>query len=320
MMRCTFLFVGAAAFLGCGELPAPERPDPDEFAVPENPTTPDPGVGVGEGRPPVVPLLDSMPAETGFLIVPLSGVTGPLAAVVVEGGAGTGFTDADSTGRFCIDVALRAEETQTLSVYAQDEQGRASESTEVVITHDPSMSPEPVELTPEELIESVVEAGVTQVYADAIPDGGSLAHLVDNDPSTILEIGVSRLAIDLGARFDLTEIEVVFPDRFGEGNDEYATRYVVSTSELDQSSVPTAWTAYRTVDGIGGGLGDGGSDLFTVEPTVSARWIALELQENAKSFDLFEPFRIADVRARARFIEVPEPDPQPQAPRCAESL
>lgn len=320
MTRFVFLIAAATAFAGCGELPAPERPSPNEFLPPEEPQEPTPGVGVGEGRPPAVPALDAMPTETGYLTVPVGGETDPLAAVVVEGGDGTSFADADSTGRFCIDVALRAGQTQTLSVYAQDAEGRVSDATEVEITHDPSMSPEPIVVTPEETVESVVEPGVTQVYADAVPDGGSLAYLVDNDPSTVLEIDAARIAIDLGARFDLIEIEVLFPDQFGDGEDEYSTRYVVSTSELEHSGVPTTWTEYRVVESMGGGIGDGGSDLFSLDPPLSARWIAVELQENAKGFDLFEPFRVADIRAKARFIETPEPDPQPQAPRCAESL
>jgi hypothetical protein len=308
----TRALVVALVLVGCGELGEPERPG----AGKTHPklTEPDPD----DTTPPGAPSLEALPARYGYESLPIHGFAEPGSTVFVEGGKAPVATDTDISGGFCVDVPLRPQATQILEVFAQDSAGLTSDPASVTITHDPSlMPPEPEEPPVVDLARGHAP------LSDSTPKEGVLTALTDNNPTTSVLMPESTVWIDLGDVFDITSMEVVFPDSLGDGDDTFATEYVLLSTELDSPSMPPShddpdWSVLVWVyDGSGMAAGDGGSDYFVAtSAAIPMRYFAVHLIENNKT-DWFgsENIRVSELHVSG---SVPGDEGQnPLEPTCA---
>ncbi|MEO1170935.1 MAG: discoidin domain-containing protein [Myxococcota bacterium] len=293
MKRCLWLLLLCA----CGDLPAPERPDPSEFIPPETDNNNN-REGLSAGVPPAQPILTNVPERTGSLTLAVRGQTDPLSAVVVINGALSAFAESGSGGGFCVDVALRAGETQTLEVSAQNNEGLVSPVTTFTVTHDPTLTEEPIEEEPEDrVLQPAVSPDTTLVYLSRRPNSGSLLDVADDDLATVLVTEPAELTLDLQSVMDVAAIEIEFRDEVGRGSDQYAAKYTVRVSAQDSASPPSAWTELPDTALLG--TRDGGIDRFALETVTNVRWVSFDLIENAVNDFFGEPIAVADVRVDA---------------------
>ncbi|MEM6533296.1 MAG: discoidin domain-containing protein [Myxococcota bacterium] len=316
-MRAVFLVLAASGVMlcACGDLPAPERPDPGEFATPVTDDNSDDREGLSGGVAPARPILNNVPTRTGQLTVAVRGQTDPRAAVVASNDGVTSFAEAGSGGSFCIDVGLRSGQTQQLEIWAQNSDGLVSPITTVTVTHDPLMTDEPI-VEPDPSQGTIVEAvseDTTLVYSSRTVNG-SLNDVIDDDIATVLVTGPGQLSLDLQTVNDVTAIEIEFRDEFGSGSSQYATDYTVLVSGQDSASVPFSWVPVPEAALFG--TRDGGVDRWELEPSIDARWIAFELVENAANDFFGEPIAVADIRVSARMAPGDQL-PNPASPTCA---
>ena len=258
-----------------------------------------------------------MPAKYGYETIPVRGTATPNETVFVEGGKSSVATDAGVDGTFCLDVPLTANVTQTLKVFVQDARGSTSNPAEISVKYDPSLAQNQV---PEQPLVDLAPSA--QASADVTPTAGVFANLADGNPATTVTMPESTLWFDLGDLYDLSTIEISFPDTADQGDDTFATEYQVLVSAEAAPTMPpsyedASWTLlYDIYPDSGLPYGDGGLDKFDLAVPVRARYVAFYLIENNKT-DWFssEEIRVSEINVVGRSIEaLPS---QPQIPTCA---
>ncbi|MBX3273899.1 MAG: hypothetical protein KF729_26780 [Sandaracinaceae bacterium] len=88
---------------------------------------------------PEPPVLDPLPSPTGAEVVRLTGTTEPAAELEVTGGAAAASATADSAGAFAVDVTLRRDAENMISVVARDRTGNEGAPATVSITQDSTL-------------------------------------------------------------------------------------------------------------------------------------------------------------------------------------
>jgi hypothetical protein len=280
-----------------------------------DPTTPP--VKPPDAPPPDAPALSTLPARYGYDTVPIRGRAEAFTTVFVEGGRAPVATDADSSGSFCVDVPLAVDESQTLEVFAQDENGKTSDPTQATIEQDPGLAQYE---TPEQPLVNLAPG--LPAYSNESPKEGLCANVTDGDPTSSVVVPMSYLWVDLGELYDLETIEITFPDELDNGNDEFATEYyVLASAEASPVVPPDAWDdswilVYDVWSESGLEAGDGGADTFVLPTPLRARYVAFYLIENNKT-DWFssESIRVSEIRVDGRSIEALPA--RPLTPTCA---
>ncbi len=296
------LAIALVALFACGELPDPQRP--------EKPLDPQDGGNLPvDDTPPEAPLLEWMPTRYGYASLPLSGYAEAGSTVFVEGGKAPVATDAGVGGEFCVDVPLRESVTQTLMVYAQDARGLTSSAANLTVTHDPTLEHQTNAAEPP-LFD--VAAGKA-VLADEEPKEGTLAAFTDGNDGTSVLLPETMVWIDLGATYRLETVSLVFPAALGNGDDTFATEYMVLASSSASPTVPPDLSSYDwdvlfdVYPGSPEPAGDGGTDVLELPAPHEARFVAIHLIENNKT-DWFssENLRVAEVHVEGRAaVEAP---------------
>ncbi len=315
--------------VACGDLPPPSAPSGPSSTS----GTDGAGSKVGDGKgtqtggntgydlggddPPAAPNVDAVPGRYGYDTIPLRGKASPYLTIFVEGGQAPVATDSDANGDFCIDVPLKPEQQQTLSVYAQNESGATSEAATVHVEQDPTAAEVTVVEPP---VVNIAEGAV--VHTDTTQKDGQLSSLTDGDLSTSVLFKASTIWIDLGATHRVQRIELVFPDSPGVG-DTFATEYMVLSSNVDSPTIPPAdgdygWDlVFDVYPGCDLEAGDGGTDSLVLSPEMQTRYVGIYLIEN-NQIDWFdsENIRLSELRIFGRPLEAPTQVQDP--PSCAD--
>jgi hypothetical protein len=315
----TALTLGMVTLLvaACGELPDPPAPvgTPNGLPVagaydPVNPLD-------QNDPPPAVPTLATLPVNYGYETIPVRGGAVPNETVFVEGGKAPVATDAAVDGRFCVDVPLQVNQTQTLKVFVQDERGVTSAPAEATVNYDPSIAQ--TQVPPQPLVDLAPDV---PIYSDSTPKDGVFENLTDGNPATSVTMSSSTLWLDLGELYVLSTIELLFPDSIDQGDDTFATEYQILASAAANPTTPpscldSTWTLlYDIYPGSGLPYGDGGVEKFALAAPFRARFVAIYLIENNKTDWLSsESIRVSEVKVVGRSAEsLPS---QPQTPTCA---
>ncbi|MCK5690341.1 hypothetical protein KAI87_13775 [Myxococcota bacterium] len=333
----SLLALGFSAMVGCGDLPDPvapglvdhcecdagatscqypncENPDCGDASCEDNPNL--------DEIPPDAPNVATVPANYGYLTIPMRGQAEAYSTIFIEGGKGPVASDADSSGHFCIDVGLHADMPHTLQVFAQDASGNTSDSTDLVVRQDSSLAQ--VEVPDQPLVDVAPGA---DIYSDVSPYSGLLSDFNDENPTTWLEVDEAVIWLDLGVIYDIERIELTFPGETGvdgEHLETEATEYEILASADTSPVFPPdrydySWTlAYDVFAGSGLPGGDGGVDTFEMpaDAPIRARYVAVYLIEDGNwDYGTPEDIRIAEISIMGRSIE--ELAPVPMTPTCA---
>lgn len=93
---------------------------------------------------PSKPSLAALPSPTNRLTIAVAGTTEASARVVVTGGSATSSGHADGNGRFSVPVTLVTDQSNTLSVTAQDRAGNVSNASTATVVHSSDLGDAPV--------------------------------------------------------------------------------------------------------------------------------------------------------------------------------
>jgi hypothetical protein len=308
---------------GCGlpdDAPPKQQVKPDSGVAPETDS--------GGSRSPQMqkPAVDAVPNSICGDSVPLQGSAPAGSSVFVMGGLATSgiATDAHpTTGRFCLDVPLKKNSSNTLEVRAQDPKLGMSDAVTVVVTHSTCKDDAPV-VPPEEQKSRNVALGI-KGSSSKTPEEGNEGFLTDGKTSQSVVYtqdlwswggGDANIwvRIKLEKLTELEKIVVRWRDSNGSGS-SYGGRYKVIVSPMSDPGDPNIKNGYWTeVGNIT--EGDGGTDSFDLKaqkPVVQQ--VALWLQKDG-STNWQESFAISELEV----WDAPKkstPTPTPQANTCA---
>jgi hypothetical protein len=175
--------------------------DPATTTIVHNPTLPlDP------------PLLDALPAATPEASITVAGESDPNVSISVTGGAEPAMGTADAEGRFAVDVDLRPNAENVLSVFAVvPATGLSSPPSPIVVVHD-DITPDPPALDPQA---SPTGAATVRITGLSEPRAGiAIMGGASDVMGTADDAGAFSVDVDLTADTD-NELSVVAMDLAG---------------------------------------------------------------------------------------------------------
>jgi hypothetical protein len=274
-IRRSLLVVTLASFTAaCGMVEDPPGGKVPSTLQPDSgiPSTNEAGVGPTLQKPAVDPLPNTVCSDT----VPVQGSAVPGTSVFVMGGLSTSgiATDAHpTTGRFCLDVPLKKNGSNTLEVRAQDPTLGLSEAVTVVVSHSSCKGDAPV-VPPEEEKSENVALGI-KGKSSQTPNLGNEGFLTDGKSSTVMELHVASdwycpvcdvaawTSIKLEKLTEVEKIVVKWRDSSGNGT-AYGKKYKVLVSSMSDPGDPSITNGYWTAVGEAS-EGDGGIDSYDLK-------------------------------------------------------
>jgi hypothetical protein len=300
-MKTTLVCVFAIAVAACGDLPEPSIPSGSS----QNQTT-TPSTQKAIPDPPTVSLATSTTRST----VAVSGRTeaasgGQYLNVTVEGGASLRTTTpADQFGNFCVTIPLNVGQN-TLEITAQRPNGATSDATVKRITYNAATTEEEAAQTATVRAASTVDAALHKVPGSSVA-GDNMQLMTDDDDTTATTFNdYPSLYFDLGAQWQISDIEIVFPGQDGTDNQSYAEGYDLFVSTVASPTRPVdseteGWSMIESVSGASGGNGDGLVDSFSYGTPITARWVAMNVTDN----DIWYSWRVEIASFRVYGVKV----------------
>jgi hypothetical protein len=266
------------------------------------PTSDGGGTSSHEMAPPVP---DPLPPSVCTDSVAVQGTADPGASVIVFGGASSAVsTDAHPvTGRFCLDVPLVKNTTNTLQIRAQDPILGLSQPVTRTVNHSGSCGDDVPDTTPDQPKAKNIALGSTGKSKDT-PEEGNVGFLTDGDAKTFVKFSGGMaftsyggwVYIKLDKVYTVGKIVVKWRDSNGNG-EEYGQGYKVLISPMSDPGDPDLKNGYwTTVADIQNG--DGGTDDFDLKSSKPiAQYVALWLDNdgNGSITDWYDQFAISEI-------------------------
>ncbi|MBW2731247.1 MAG: discoidin domain-containing protein [Deltaproteobacteria bacterium] len=265
----------------------------------------------------------SIPTITCQGEVGVIGSTQPGFNVYATGGASSGITTANSSGRFCLPVSLNRDQLNTINVYATDPQtGHLSAPATLDVTHrsssdcqtpilDGGVAPDPENVA--------LEAEVTSMEP---PKTGMVSALNDGNPSTFAlwesDQWVPFLAYDGWVKLTLkkptaiSKIILRWRDNYSSVEKYFGADYKIMVSLTADAGDPQdggVWTTLKTVK-----AGDGGEDALEYRDNQPmalhiALWLQFDGETGVTSYD--ELFALAEFEVYDTPGSTSQPPPTP---------
>ncbi len=228
-------------------------------------------MGGDAGRMPPKLELDPLPEVTQFASVPLTG-RGPANGTVIIDTPARGSITAmvSAAGTFCVDIPLRPDSENELTLQAIDAMGTYSEMV-TTKTRQMGRPPEPEMVTPEEPKNVGLDATLVATTTDV--EEGDWWALSDGDTSTSVKVSNTRwdddwFSLQLSERANIGSVHVTSV------GDCALSEYYVFLSDTDPPPPATRANGmqWREVAHVRGGTGD---DTLTFDPMI-ARYVGIE--------------------------------------------
>jgi hypothetical protein len=221
------------------------------------------------------------------------------------------------TGRFCLEVTLLPDSSNSVTFTPLDNNGCPGHDTIITITHKTALHHDSGITTP---VNVALKQPITSL--DPPDSGGILQNLNDGDENTFVVFSFydwymtetcdkfSWIRIDLGKVYTVSKLKVRWAPSAG---DEYAQCYTVMLSGQDTVGDPDPSPGNGWVIPSNGAVTNGvaGDQTIVITPQ-SARWAALLLYEDGAS-GLREVFQVAEVEV---WGQDPNAVPPPPPDRC----
>lgn len=288
----------AVALAGCGIEDTEPLTAPDS-GVPATDTGP-----AGQIQPPTP---DPVPSSVCTDTVALQGTAAPGASVIVFGGSTSALsTDANPlTGRFCMDVLLVKDSSNSLQLRAQDPTLGMSDAVTVTVAHSSNCTDDATKPPVEQPKSKNVAIGAPGTSKDSAEEGNA-GFLTDGDSATFVRYAKvchwyssptchfedynGWVYITLDKLYEVDKIVVRWKDSDGDFGKEYKILVSSMSAPGDPDLKNGYWTEVATIKD-----GDGDEDSFDLKSgKILAQHVALWLQNDGATSSS-ENFSIAEL-------------------------
>ncbi len=315
----------ALVAVGCGgvEPPDPYTP-PTGNGVNNDPNKNNNNNNNNNGKKVQKPTVDAQANTACTASIPLTG-RGPIgASILVKGGAGDISTDTHSvTGRFCVDVKLYKNTTNTLKVYALDPQLGLSAPTTISITHTKCNLPTNPNPTPTE--KSKNQALGAKVKSDETPKAGQNTAITDGDATTYAQYTGGWLGwaakrvvmVNLGKLVQVDKIKIKWRHSSSSSTQHYAAEYEMYTAtgtpgDLTQDN--TLWTKIKTVK-----AGSGGVETHELKNKgLMVQHVGIIMMQDGESYTSSETFDLSEIEVWDLVKKSTTPTNDPKSKTCSD--
>ena len=267
-------------------------------------------------KQPVVgqPVLEVYANPTSYARLPLRGTCAKASKITAKGGAGTFQADVGSSSKFCIELTLLPDTSNSFTLHCLDGQGCPGPPLKISINHKTTPKSDaginvPINLAKNQPITSL-----------PAPKSGSLKSVVDGKIGSFASFefwdrdiigpgefdNCSWIKVDLGKSYTVSEFKITWysQQKYGQGYVILTSSTTATDPKCDKANV--GWQVQKQEK-----AGDYKPQSIKISP-VAARWVALLMYEDeAKGF--YEYFDLDEFEV---WGQDPDATPPPPPDKC----